>query len=539
MNRIAIVIVAIATNLLTTACGGSNDASLCDRAVAESAALSAKAGSCVAPGALANILPSTPQICTTQLAPCSATDRGTLSTFVTCLEGLPTCTSSTSKAWAASLQACSAPLSGLSSACINGRGTTGVTDPTVTTGPSAVLPFPVETTFSAIAADATGRLHTAATGHTGADYTSANDIYLRYGTCSSGCGQAANWSSVQVDLGTNFEALVLRVLPDGRPRIFASGKYYECNSGCLTASNWSKVALPQPGFSTFPSSYAEHEYFAVSPASGAAAVVFQGDGHTLNLAQCASSCAQAANWTVGQVGSLSLLRANLVFFPSGGLALSMSSGDTRQYWPTYLECRSGCGQPVNWSQVQLPKTSTEERNALTIDSHGRPRLAVLYPDGLDATASDRLLLYSCDADCGQSTNWNVVHLPLPLSGSLVYTRVSLAFDASGRGRVAYRNADTAWLATCESGCTGSANSWSGSTLVTGSMLDKMLPFLHTCATSLWAFWVGDYQVVALPNGSWVAALDIAALQKDPTKGLCGGTYDLYQNEFRSLIIVGQ
>ncbi len=122
MSKPRLHAVAGAAALALAACGGSSSSTtadaLCQRAVNTSSNLQQKIAPCLPPGSSASTgLPSDAQTCQNEIAQCSANDRTILSGILDCFNGLPTCSPATESQFSNQADACSAPSSGLSTAC--------------------------------------------------------------------------------------------------------------------------------------------------------------------------------------------------------------------------------------------------------------------------------------------------------------------------------------------------------------------------------------------------------------------------------------
>jgi hypothetical protein len=387
-------------------------------------------------------------------------------------------------------------------------------------------------------ADPSGRLHAAGLTQPG---TSTSTTGLVYATCATGCDSSSNWSSVVLAASHRLTLLSLRVLPDGRPRIMADLTYYECDAGCLSAASWRSVALPPAphGYLVQPQ-FDGHHFFALS-ATGGTAVVFTTDyDSTVYVARCPSSCSQATQWWVmGNVASSYFFTdPNVVFLPTGGLALSSrtmdTSGSTIRYRVEYWEQNPG---NLLWSSVELVNSTNDLVQELTLDAQGRPRLAVLFPDGTDPAHANSVSLYSCDSGCTTLQSWHALQLPMkPSGGGRQAFRLSLATGSGDAMRLAYRNSDVATLATCSAGCSAGAQPWTSAPILTSGQLNHSLPFTRSCATSTWSFQDGVAQLAMMPGGGATLLLDATALQNDARGGQCPVSATYAANEFRSLVL---
>ncbi|MGH7627901.1 MAG: Ig-like domain-containing protein [Gemmatimonadales bacterium] len=144
-----------------------------------------------------------------------------------------------------------------------------------------------------IAVDGAGRLHLAYYAGAAAD--------LRYATCALGCGLAANWQSVTVDqLGDVGAYASLALGPGGGLHVSyvdaGAGrlKYATCRSGCGTAANWRSLAVDPAGAAPGWTSIAVDAFDRVH--------VSHHGGEHLKYATCATACTEAFNWQAVESG---------------------------------------------------------------------------------------------------------------------------------------------------------------------------------------------------------------------------------------------
>lgn len=152
-----------------------------------------------------------------------------------------------------------------------------------------------------LAVDAGGRVHVS--------YNDAVNGDLDYATCAANCTTTANWASVAVDQPGDVGAMTaLAVDATGRVHVgywdSTNGdlKYATCVSSCGTAANWKLLAVDESG--TVGS--------APSLAVDASERVFvsyyaYGSSGALKYTTCAANCAAAASWQLvfaDQAGSV-------------------------------------------------------------------------------------------------------------------------------------------------------------------------------------------------------------------------------------------
>jgi hypothetical protein len=181
---------------------------------------------------------------------------------------------------------------------------------------------------------------------------------LRYATCSSGCAQAANWTTVTVDEGPNstaapdyFLATSIAIGRDGRRHISylnAAGsdlRHATCLSNCTSPANWQKVTVDegawQIGF---------HSSLAVGTDGVVHVSYWDRPNADLLYARCAVECSKPWGWKKVRVAT------NLV----GGytsLALEASGRVLVSYYDntalSLATCSGGCTVPLGWTRAVL------------------------------------------------------------------------------------------------------------------------------------------------------------------------------------------
>jgi hypothetical protein len=161
-------------------------------------------------------------------------------------------------------------------------------------------------------------------------------------------------------------------------------------------------------------------------------------------ATCAASCNARASWSTVAIDTTPYagLWVATVLVNRAGRVHYLYSRGTAQYG--YAVCDSLCDQPERWERGLLP---------LEVAPLGT-RAATIGPDGTLHVISDATpVRYSiCAADCGDSTSWQSVDLPL--GGGATFGEAMVVVDQSGGLHVAYNgNPDVApRYAYCPAGC---------------------------------------------------------------------------------------
>ena len=214
---------------------------------------------------------------------------------------------------------------------------------------------------------------------------------LLYATCSSACGQAANWIKVTVDEGPDATAVTedflgtsIAIGRNGRRHISylnSAGsdlRYATCLSGCDQAANWQKVTVDagavQIGFNSS---------LAVGPDGAVHIGYLNSTNADLKYARCASDCAKASNWTKLPVAASGFVGA----FPS--LALDASGRIHISYhdWGiealSYATCKGGCLSPLGWSRQVLDDNGQSVGQFTSLTARDGVVRISYYDDGND------------------------------------------------------------------------------------------------------------------------------------------------------------
>jgi hypothetical protein len=212
---------------------------------------------------------------------------------------------------------------------------------------------------------------------------------------------------------------------------------------------------------TSPLNNTENPTVAVDPAGGihvAFSAYSPVNGNfPVYYAYCPANCSSDAGWTVLAVAQAAAWgghvriaitpagRPRLLWFYEVGGALSGTYN--------YAECDTGCTQAANWHAVALMSNSLGPlwlTRYFALDPQGRPRF--VYTD----TAPGHTGTYYtyCDASCRTVGNWHEVQID---TNYLLYD-FSLAFNAAGQPRLAFRANDAVWYAECNGNC-AQASAW--------------------------------------------------------------------------------
>ena len=355
--------------------------------------------------------------------------------------------------------------------------------------------------------------------------------YYAYCPPGADCGQSASWS--QVRLGAHVQAAQLQLTPAGQPRIVfetadgsAGGSdtssywYGSCDTGCTDAANWSWVDLVDTG-TIDGTIWDQTKHSFALDAQGHPRFVY-GSG-TLVYAACDSACTDtttdpASGQTVPANWQYATVEQGL-YINEPSLALS-STGQPRlvgfAYNPAdfsfnvaYLECNAGCTDAGQWTTTTLmPQGSAPLAASLRLDQNDRVGLAL--------SQNNQLWYWQCAGGCSDVANWLWNRFD-GLSGDV--QDPDLAFDAQNQPHLALRSmgGPFGWglaMVTCTADCAGTAGAWTGGLLEDSSRLAQDLPQLRP-ANCTEGGWFGDFRpslaldaagnpFVGFDNQFWVA-----------------------------------
>lgn len=351
------------------------------------------------------------------------------------------------------------------------------------------------------------------------------DSDFRYARCAQDCGQAANWTVTTVDTGAPLmNRTRLALGPDGRLHALyetdelglSQTIYSSCAANCTQAASWSKVYLTSlfvgqsAGWRGAPLAVDSQGRvsFIVSTLSTNA---------TLTIATCAANCDSVGNWTTG-------------LFRQGGSRTAMVARGTALHAVTYNDndslvyrtCASDCTVTANW-QESPPLFIHDGYMPTSIAVTAQGGVRVAYNQGPSASSQtppikaqdNRMLVWSCDANCLAPAGWNGVMLGDSREGEEGIALVELG----GALAVVATNSIDAKVHVCTSGCTEAAN-W-GRAPVDSSEAFRLQydPVTYGSAgcsngNASFAAWYLDDGVIAVrPDGSAAVAFGSHMLRK--------------------------
>jgi hypothetical protein len=365
------------------------------------------------------------------------------------------------------------PIAALALAC-------GIEEPTAPTRSVPSMETPASVVLTSIAViDVPGDVGTYASLASGADgrqhitYRDATNADLKYATCASSCGSAANWIRGVVDaVGDVGRASSLEVGPDGRKHVTyrdeGNGdlKYATCApaASCSLISSWKKVRVDANNDAGLGSA------LALGP-DGTRHVSYLrrqgplGETMALRYASCTSSCGQAASWSKMTIResanangvSASFLSTSIAIGPDGRRHITYSDAGGSDL--RYATCPSNCGLPASWRSIQIDSSSQRigYHSSLALGPDG-----VLHLSYYDLANSD-LLYARCAFSCWLPTSWKTVRVDASTLGVGSYS--SLAVETDGRLHISalqYPDGEL-YYATCSAGCTA-PTSWTRAVL---------------------------------------------------------------------------
>ena len=196
----------------------------------------------------------------------------------------------------------------------------------------------------------------------------SGDLYaLRYGVCSTGCGQAGSWSKVTIEevpssSPTSAIGLATSIVigPDGRRHITYLNpagvdlRYATCLSGCTSPGNWQKLTIDQIGL------VGSYSSLAVGQDGVLHVSYYDRSNADLKYARCAADCTTAANWkkvTVAASGTVGLY-TSLALESNGRVHLSSFFAQLGGGALHYATCNANCTVPQSWSSALLDGASS-------------------------------------------------------------------------------------------------------------------------------------------------------------------------------------
>lgn len=298
----------------------------------------------------------------------------------------------------------------------------------------AILPAEMgqpNTIAPSVAVDSNGTLHAAYSDIDGRGF---------YASCSASCGNAAQWTSVEI-LNQAIEStgsLTPKIRIDGNDNphvafaVLTNGGvlspqntfYGTCTNQCTSAQGWSVDSV-----------------YANSTAHGQQRL-------------------QTTDWfALSATG-----QPRFVFVEPDGDFLSFSV-DSSVY---FIACNSNCDEPINWSRQQVAGLSVaaDRPASIEFDAQGRAHIALTY-NVLPADSSD-LLYVQCTDNCDSVTPaWSAVSTLVTLPDS-VFAPLAFSLHTSGTGPVIAvlsddGNAKSIELWRCNTACASAAD-WSRSNI---------------------------------------------------------------------------
>jgi hypothetical protein len=261
-----------------------------------------------------------------------------------------------------------------------------------------------------IAVDAQGRVHLT--------YPVLATKSLRYATCATSCGVAANWTRADVDTSAN-PGLWSAIRSDAGGRlhvVYSDGgagglRYATCAGTCASVADWTSIALPV-------SLQSVQDIDLAVGGSGTLSVILRGQGsvHAVQVAECVAICLSPASWQVG-----TLLESTL---PSGGNGIAVDVDGVRHVTyrtPTsevvYATCDRECGDAGQWQRATLPVPAGGLSPGIAT---ARGRLAIVAGPALLAT---------CRTGCTTASNWRAKS---PGAAAASWNHPRVAMTASGQ-----------------------------------------------------------------------------------------------------------
>ncbi len=212
---------------------------------------------------------------------------------------------------------------------------------------------------SALALDADGRRHVSYLRRRAGP--GGETMALRYATCSSGCGQAANWTKITVDEGPNataapdyFLATSIAIGRNGRRHIAylnAAGsdlRYATCLSNCTGPANWQKMTIDEGS-----SQIGFHSSLAVGHDGVVHVSYFDRSNADLKYARCVFDCIQPWNWKKARVATTSEVGGYTSLALEAGGRVHVSYYDFTNSALSYATCNGDCTLPLSWTRAVL------------------------------------------------------------------------------------------------------------------------------------------------------------------------------------------
>ena len=343
-----------------------------------------------------------------------------------------------------------------------GGGSTGGGGGTGGGSGSGVLSF-LEVGFDspAIATSTDGAVHLA--------YTyGLQPAHVVYRRCAGNCDQAASWTGANVDAWADgfVSDVRLTVANDGRVHVLYQGNpvsgsartfYTTCAANCAAGGTWSGVELT----SLLQGTEAAYRAAAfVVDSAGRISFITQTltTNAPIRLSTCASGCESAANWQSGVIRT----GGNRTMLAASGTTLHLMMNNEASAL-VYRTCASNCTVDTSW-QESPPLFAHDGYGAVAVVATASGGVRVAYNQGTAAPGepaavqmqNNKVLVWSCDANCLSQASWTGVLLGAEKDGA-----DGLSLGALGNSLVLAVTTDADQTVTariCDMNC-GDAASW--------------------------------------------------------------------------------
>jgi hypothetical protein len=308
--------------------------------------------------------------------------------------------------------------------------------------------------------------------------------------------------------------------------------YATCASNCGQAASWTKTNLA----SLFGGGWNTPQYGSPMVIDTENRVSFTVDRSLylnggLTLATCTSDCSSLDSWSAGRIGTgiqTSLTARGTTLHQIVDNRVGSSSTTAL----SYRTCAANCTVETSWQTLPnvFPYDGTMP-NAIVVTAAGGIR--VVYNQGTsDASASaavkaqdNRMLFWSCDANCLQSTSWSGL-----VTGAAGDGAKGIAMAETGGAIVlAVTNGDRVFAKVCGQNCLNESQ-WQTADVDTidtwTSQYDPILMTASTCSgvPPTNASWTLSNGVLAIRPDGAVAFADVASI----LRACPGSTYVDYQ-----------
>jgi hypothetical protein len=307
--------------------------------------------------------------------------------------------------------------------------------------------------------------------------------HLVYRRCQENCDRPGQWQGV--DLALNQDDLAsnphLAVASDGRVHVVWAGGplggawrtyYATCTSNCIDPASWSRddisAVFPNTGF-------AFRGDPMVLDATGRLWLVTSTLSYnaTVALSTCPSNCTSVASWESGVIrtgGSRASLAAH-------GTTLHLVLNNEASAL-VYRTCSSNCTQEASW-QESPPLFAHGETPPVSLTATASGGLRLAYNQGTASNSesaqvkmqNDRLLVWSCDANCLVAASWKGLVL-----GDVSDGQDGLGLTSLGESLglvVTTSAAQTMTARLCDANCTDGA-SWKSAVLDSSRLMNAAI-----------------------------------------------------------------